>query len=715
MGQRPFVTGVLSGAVAVAAVVLVLAVYSVTPGERGEADNTALVATLGVVGLAAVGLVTWLLLERLLMRPARKLSRGVRALLESRQADQEIILPRRHALGDLPHAVESLADALRKSRRETRKAMQSATAELSEQKTWLETILQGLSEGVLVCNRQHQIMLYNRAAVSILGHPEAIGLGRPLFNVLSSPPVQHTLERLERRHQGDVDLPAELSAPFVCTNADAQRMFHGRMALIQSSQGQVTGYLITLVDISSDLSRLAQGDAVRRALTRDLRGVVGNLRAAAETVAAYPDMTTEERQSFDGVIRSESEKLSEQIDELAHQIRGYNLGRWPMADVFVGDLVNCLQQRLKDLPEVRVTLVGLPLWVHGDSLSLMLALDCLVRQTHAHTGATAFDVEALLGDTRVYVDISWRGEPIPTTELNRWMAIPCGEDEVGGQHLGDILERHGCEPWSQAGRREGYALMRLPLMMSRRPQFMTEEDRLPARPEFYDFGLMQEYAGDETLASKRLADLSFVVFDCEMTGLNPEGGDEIISIAGVRVVNRRVLTGETFDRIVNPGRPIPPGSVRFHGITDEDVEDKPPIEVVLPQFKAFAGDAVLVAHNAAFDMKFISMKEREVGVRFDDNPVLDTLLLSALLDGDEEDHSLDALCDRYGIAITGRHTALGDTLATAELLVRIIERLEAQGYETFGEVMKASRMAAELRHRSAVFSAQGEGMESSRT
>ncbi|ABI57395.1 exonuclease domain-containing protein [Alkalilimnicola ehrlichii MLHE-1] len=714
MRQRPFVTWVLTGAVAVAAAIVVLAVYSVTPSEPGGTDNTALVASLGVLGVVAVGLVSWLLLERLLMRPSRKLSRGVRALLESRQANQEIILPRRHALGDLPTTVESLADALRKSRRETRKAMQSATAELSEQKTWLETILQGLSEGVLVCNRQHQIMLYNRAAGTILGHPEAIGLGRPLFNVLSSPPVQHTLERLERRHKGDVDLPTELSAPFVCTSADAQRMFHGRMALIQNSQGQITGYLITLVDISSDLTRLAQGDAVRRALTRDLRGVVGNLRAAAETVASYPDMKPEERQSFDAVIRSESEKLSEQIDELAHQIRGYNLGRWPMADVFVGDLVNCLQQRLMDLPDVRLTLVGLPLWVHGDSLSLMLALDCLVRQVHDHTGATAFDVEALLGDTRVYVDISWQGEPITTGELNRWMAIPCGGDEVGGQHLGDILERHGCEPWSQTGRREGQALLRLPLMMSRRPQFMEEEERLPARPEFYDFGLMQEYAGDEALAARRLADLSFVVFDCEMTGLNPEGGDEIISIAGVRVVNGRVLTGETFDRIINPGRPIPPGSVRFHGITDDDVQDKPPIEVVLPQFKSFVGDAVLVAHNAAFDMKFISMKEREAGVRFD-NPVLDTLLLSALLDGDEEDHSLDALCDRYGIAITGRHTALGDTLATAELLVRIIERLEAQGYQTFGEVMKASRMAAELRHRSAVFSAQGEGMESSRT
>ncbi len=714
MQQRPFVTWVLLGVVAAALAILTLAVYSVVPEGSGMREQLPMVITLAGVGLVGVGLVGWFLLERLLMRPTRKLSRGVRALLESRQADQEIILPRHHALGDLTKAVEALADALRKSRRETRKAMQSATAELSEQKTWLETILQGLSEGVLVCNRQHQVMLYNRAAVSILGHPEAIGLGRPLFNVLSSPPVQHTLERLERRHGGDVDLPAELSAPFVCTSADAQRMFHGRMALIQNSQGQITGYLITLVDISSDLSRLAQGDAVRRALTRDLRGVVGNLSAAAETVASYPEMKPDERRSFDEVIRSESEKLSEQIDDLAHQIRGYNLGRWPMADVFVGDLVNCLQQRLKDLPDVRVTLVGLPLWVHGDSLSLMLAMDCLVRRIHEYTGATTYDVEALLGDRRVYVDISWAGDPIPTSELNRWMESPCADDEVGAQRLGDALERHGCEPWSQSAKREGYALLRLPLMASHRPQFMQEEERLPARPEFYDFGLMQEYAGDKTLAAKKLAELSFVVFDCEMTGLNPEGGDEIISIAGVRVVKGRVLTGETFDRVINPGRPIPPGSIRFHGITDEDVQDKPPVEVVLPQFKSFAGDDVLVAHNAAFDMKFVSMKEREAGVTFD-NPVLDTLLLSALLDGDEEDHSLDALCDRYGIAITGRHTALGDTLATAELLVRIIERLEAQGYRTFGEGMKASHMAAELRHRSAVFSASGEGMESARS
>ncbi len=134
---------------------------------------------------------------------------------------------------------------------------------------------------------------------------------------------------------------------------------------------------------------------------------------------------------------------------------------------------------------------------------------------------------------------------------------------------------------------------------------------------------------------------------------------------------------------------------------------KPAIGTVLPEFHDFVGDAVMVGHNAAFDMKFLTLKERAAGVRFD-NPVLDTMLVSSMLDEGEEDHSLDALCDRYGITITGRHTALGDTIATAELLLKLFDRLEAKGLDTFGAVMKASNMAAELRHRGAVF-AHGAG------
>ena len=163
----------------------------------------------------------------------------------------------------------------------------------------------------------------------------------------------------------------------------------------------------------------------------------------------------------------------------------------------------------------------------------------------------------------------------------------------------------------------------------------------------------------------------------------------------------RVLTGEAIEWLVNPGRPIPPGSIKFHGLTDAHVAGKPAIDAVLPGFRDFVGDAVMVAHNAAFDMKFLTLKQRAAGVRFD-NPVLDTMLISSLLDGAAEDHSLDALCERYGITVTARHSALADTIGTAQLLLRFIDRLDAKGLTTFGEVMKATDMAAELRHRGAV-------------
>jgi DNA polymerase-3 subunit epsilon len=219
---------------------------------------------------------------------------------------------------------------------------------------------------------------------------------------------------------------------------------------------------------------------------------------------------------------------------------------------------------------------------------------------------------------------------------------------------------------------------------------------LPARPEFFDFQDLNQPMHWEEMGGKALMDLRYVVFDCETTGLAPSKGDEIISIAAVRVENGVVDETDAFSRLVNPGMPIPKESIKYHGITDDMVADEPTIDAVLPDFKAYAGDAILVAHNAAFDMKFLQLKEEQTGVAFP-NLVVDTMLLSVFLEHESENHSLDGITQRMGITIEGRHTALGDSLATAAILVRMLKRLEARGITSLRQVIEATAKIEHVR------------------
>ena len=153
--------------------------------------------------------------------------------------------------------------------------------------------------------------------------------------------------------------------------------------------------------------------------------------------------------------------------------------------------------------------------------------------------------------------------------------------------------------------------------------------------------------------------------------------------------------------LVNPGRPIPPSSTAVHGITDQMVAEAPGVDEVLRQFHAFAKGTVLVAHNAPFDMLFLRRREAALGLRFD-MPILDTVLLSAVLFGQHEVHSLDALTHRLGIVIPveARHTAIGDAIATADATVRMLAILRGRGFDTFGavlaEVRRHGRLLADL-------------------
>lgn len=217
---------------------------------------------------------------------------------------------------------------------------------------------------------------------------------------------------------------------------------------------------------------------------------------------------------------------------------------------------------------------------------------------------------------------------------------------------------------------------------------------LPARPEFYDYATPELPLHMEEIAGRPLGSLTFTVFDTESTGLRPSQGDEIISIAGVRVRDGKVDRETVFKSLVNPGFSVPKPSIRFHGITDDMLEGAPPAAAVLPRFHGFVGDTILVAHNAAFDMRFLKLKEPAIGMTFD-QIVLDTLLLSVFLDRDADAHTLDAIAARAGVTIEGRHTALGDALATAEIFLHMLGRLEDRGITSLdGAISVGNEMTA---------------------
>ncbi|MDE2596250.1 MAG: DNA polymerase III subunit epsilon [Sphingomonadales bacterium] len=163
-----------------------------------------------------------------------------------------------------------------------------------------------------------------------------------------------------------------------------------------------------------------------------------------------------------------------------------------------------------------------------------------------------------------------------------------------------------------------------------------------------------------------------IIFDTETTGLDPQGGDRLVEIGCIEMVNR-VLTGEVFHAYFNPERDMPAAAEAVHGLSIAFLSDKPLFAAKADEFLAFIGDSPLVAHNAGFDFGFINAELAMIGREpVSRDRMVDTVALARVRHPGAK-NSLDALCTRYGIDRSHRtkHGALLD----AELLAQVYVEL----------------------------------------
>jgi len=188
------------------------------------------------------------------------------------------------------------------------------------------------------------------------------------------------------------------------------------------------------------------------------------------------------------------------------------------------------------------------------------------------------------------------------------------------------------------------------------------------------------YAGPATA----LDDLPAIVVDTETTGLDV-ARDRVISFGAVEVYGGRFYRARTHDVLVNPGQPIPKRSTAVHGITDAMASAAPTMDAVWPVIEQVIAGRVVIGHNIGFDAAILAREAERLGLAWRPAALVDTMLLAAALEPERKDLSLDGLAAAYAIPIEGRHTALGDALATAGLYVRLVDQLKARGIVTFAE------------------------------
>lgn len=584
----------------------------------------------------------------------------------------------------LASRIDTAAGQYHELRTKVDQKLKEASERVSRERDTLAAIIEQLDYGIIVTNSDGNILLFNAAAHTMLSNPEHdppvyLGLGRSVEHIFDSAMVGLALRQSLKKD-------AEQPFHFISVSSD-QKLRKGFVIAISPTGERKDGFIFVIKDVTATYKHKESKESGLIETVRKMRDATAGIRMTAENLVDYPHIETKQRSHFLGIIKDESQKLEllleslQKSEEITETDREFSV----MSSYGLAELVKAMKSE-KDETAIKITYdTEENVTVKADSYTLPLGILSFISFLSSGNDES---VAMHLSLFKKYLKISIEFEhKVPeTNEIDEWMQQTPSYAKIQLPYpFSTVLKRHKAEWWTEETKK-GHCIS---LILPKVEVHIPEKPKTPDNVSAFDFDLFRITPPKEILEIK-LAHINAVVFDTETTGLYPSDGDRLVAVGGVRMVNGVLHESQVFNKLINPGKSISKDSTAIHGITNEMVADKPKSQKVLRDFHIFCGDDILIAHNAAFDMRFLELEQNFAGVTFS-QPVIDTLLLSTILHPHLEGHSIDVLFERFNIKSEKRHDALGDALMTARIFVKMIPLLNQLGIVTVGDALKSSK------------------------
>lgn len=594
--------------------------------------------------------------------------------------------------------INQSADAFAELQRDVAGKIAAAQATLDEERTRLAALMSELPHGVIVCNTDGQVLLYNQQAQDLFRENDnqenerqgLLGLGRSIFAILDRDPIVHGLEMLHKCHQSGRTKLVNHSM----ITLQSGFCLRVNMAPFFVEQGElkiISGVVLTLEDMTQQIEADSRRDMLIQSLIDDQQKDLNEIKDSITTILGRPQLDPDELHGYRKKIELASQSLQQKVNTARANYAMHLHALSKTENVMAHNLLDVIGKNITERFSLKVSaLAPHGIWLQLDSYSMVQAVSHLAGTLKAKTSTTEILMTLTSNEQqKTEFVIAWPTAKADLELIESWQNIPLIADTKGNLlNFRDTIDNLGGElsiMQDDDNSCTGVLITLPPIDQSRR---LAIQSSVSHRPLSYEFDLFNRGEWQE-LEQIPLSKLTYVVFDTETTGLNPSQGDQIIQLGAIRIVNSRLLYHEIIDQLVDPKRFVPPESVAIHGIDPALLKGQPTIDKVLPHFHKFVENSVLVAHNAAFDMRFLELQEEKTGLRFT-NPVLDTLLLSSIIHPNQDSHSLEGLAERLNVTIVGRHTALGDAIVTGEVLVKMLPLLEVHGIHTLADAIQAS-------------------------